>query len=248
MNNFHNWVFLLDGDVQQFRELSERSYGSYFNIFGGVSEQHDCRNEDFRMTTLYCENETDAETVWQIGHELVSLFNGASILYNQNYYKASIYALNHNNHDIPYQAIGGNLGLMGKPEFSQERIDEEFINAGRTSRKIQLIHLATENRDVYCILKYFDMQQGWGTYYKLLEAIEYFAKEKQITLNIDDAKRRAFTNTANNFSLSGFDSRHGFKDITRQNRTPAMKVNEGYDFISSIAKRYLQMTYFTSNT
>lgn len=239
---------MLDGDTQEFRQLSTRPCTAYFNIYGGIDHWHDCPNDDFRMTTMYCEGETDPATVWQVGYELISIFNGASVLFNRKYRKASIFRLINNEVKVAHERPLGSTALMGKPTFPQARLDEELSNAIKISIKLQLLHLATENRDVYFILKYFDMEPGWVTYYKLLEAIEHFADEKKIDLKTVETKRKSFTNTANNFSLSGFDSRHGFKEVTKLNKTPAMKLDEGCNFVSELAKKYLEIAYFKSST
>ncbi|MFJ3120442.1 hypothetical protein ACIPI6_28295 [Pseudomonas protegens] len=76
-----------------------------------------------------------------------------------------------------------------------------------------------------------------------MEAIETFAKEKEIALDTIKDTRKSFTNTANNFSLSGFDSRHGFKEITKQNNTDSMSFDEAYTFVTSMTKDFLRKAY-----
>lgn len=244
MSQYTDWEFFLNGDTQEFRQFSNQPCSAYFNIYGGVDHWLDCPNDDFRMNTLYCEGETENSMVWQIGYELISLFNGASILFDMDHRKASIFRLRHKEKEVPYVPPLGSPGLFGKPPFPQARLDQEFVNAQQSSVKFQLIHLATENQDVYFILKYLDLESGWGSYYKLLEAIEHFATEKNIDLGTDNAKKKSFTNTANNYSLSGFDSRHGFKEVTKKNNTPSMRINEGHEFVTNVAKKYLREVYF----
>jgi len=245
MSDYSKWEFMLDGDTQEFRQRSEEPGTAYFNIYGGVDHWNDCPNDDFRMTTLYCEGETDSKVVWQIGHELLSLFNGASVLLNKGYRKASIYKLLHEGREVNYVPPFGSTALLGPAPFSRHRIQKELDRCKGTSVKFPLIHLATENRDVYFILKYLDMDPGWVTYYKLLEAVENFAKTANINLNVDQVKRSAFTNTSNNFSLSGFDSRHGFKEAIKKNNTASMSLDEGYKFITDLTKSYLNKAYFS---
>ena len=235
---------MLDGDPQEFRELSSRRGSFYFNIYGGIDHWNDCPSDDFRMTTLYCENETDPNIVWQIGYELVSLFNGASALLTKSAYKTSIFRLLHNEKQVEYFPQNGTPALLGKPPFNNHRIAEEFNTGAKSSIKFPLIHLATENKDVYFILKYLNMEHSWTNYYKLMEAVEEFASIKNIELNIDKAKRKSFTNTANNFSLSGFDSRHGFKEETKKNNTASMSMDEANFFVREIARSFINSAYF----
>jgi hypothetical protein len=89
------------------------------------------------------------------------------------------------------------------------------------------------------------MPENWTTYYKLMEAVETFAKEKGIDLETVKTERNAFTNTSNNFSLSGFDSRHGFKEFTKKNNTSAMSFEDGYNFVTNMAKLYIKRVHLS---
>lgn len=245
MNEYSQWEFMLNGNPQEFRHLSERPHTGYFSIYGGVDHWLDCPNDDFRMASIYCEGEIDSGAAWQIGHELISIFNGAGVLFSRDYHKASIFRLLHIEKEVPYEPHRGATALLGRPPFPEARLTDDFNNAKKNNIKLQLLHLATENKDAYFIPKYLDMELGWSTYYKLLEAIEDFAKNKGINLNTNGAQKKSFTNTANNFSLSGFDSRHGFIEITKKNNTAAMTIAEAYEFISKMAKQYLKEAYFS---
>ncbi|MFJ3120441.1 hypothetical protein ACIPI6_28290 [Pseudomonas protegens] len=164
MSNFSDWEFMLNGSPQEFRQRASEVGSYYFNIYGGIDHWLDCPSDDFRMTTLYCDGESDPNVVWQIGHELISLFNGASILFNKNYRKASIFRLLHQESPVNYVPHRSIAALLGKPSVSQERINEEFRNGRNSGITLPLMHLATENQDVYFILKYFDMEPGWTNY------------------------------------------------------------------------------------
>lgn len=240
-----SWEFLLNGDTQEFRELARNQGTSYFRIYGGIDHWLDCPNDDFRMTTAFCEGETDASIVWQIGYELISLFNGASVLFSRKYRKAEIFRVLNHEQQTSYVGKVFNPGLLGRPAMSKQQVEDEFRKGLESSIKLGLLHLATENQDVYFILKYLDMSADWSTYYKLMEAIEVFAKDNGIDLETKTSDRKAFTNTANNFSLSGFDSRHGFKQVAKSNNTASMTIDEGYSFVTSMAKTYLQKRYFS---
>jgi len=244
LSKFTDWEFLLNGDTQDFRQRVSKPSSFYFNIYGGVDHWLDCPNDDFRMTSIYCDNETDPQVVWQIGYELISLFNGASILISKNYRKVSIFKLQHKESEVDFCPQKNISALLGKPSVNQRRISEAFNNVAISDIQLALIHFATENQDVYFLLKYLGMGSSWTTYYKLMEAVETFAKDKNIDLETVNNSRKAFTNTANNFSLSGFDSRHGFKEKVNQNNTKSMSIDEGYNFVTSMIKIYLNKEYF----
>lgn len=193
---------------------------------------------------MYAQDEEDADTVWQIGYELLNLYNGASELLQMNARKLSIHRLLHKGIQESYVAPKNVTALLGSPKFSPMQIAEEFKQARKLSIQLTLLHLATEQKDVFFILKYLNMAPGWSTYYKLMEVVEEFAQTKSIDLDTDKKDRTAFTNTANNFSLSGFDSRHGFKEVLKMNKTRSMDLVEAHAFVTSMAKKFLQQAYF----
>lgn len=247
MSNFSDWEFMLNGDTQEFRQKASEAGSFYFRIYGGVDHWLDCPNDDFRMTTIYSEGETDPNNVWQIGYELISLYNGASVLFNKNYRKASIFRLLYQEKQVNYSPQRNDYALLGKPLARQHHFNKELTNGAASCIKFALIQLATENQDVYSILKYLDREASSTTYYKLMEAVETFAKNKEIELDTTTKKRKIFTNTANNFSLSGFDSRHGFKETMKQNNTDSMSLDEGYEFVTSMTMDFLKKVYFSQN-
>ncbi|MBE9173289.1 hypothetical protein IQ216_09420 [Cyanobium sp. LEGE 06143] len=69
-------------------------------------------------------------------------------------------------------------------------------------------------------------------------------KQSSVDLRIEDGKRRSFTNTANSFSLSGFDSRHGLKERKKKNNAASMAIREGHNFVTAVAKKHLKMIHF----
>ncbi|MDH2289808.1 hypothetical protein QD172_00900 [Cobetia sp. 10Alg 146] len=243
MSKATDWEFMLNGDVQELRELSQQPGSMFFNIYGGVDFWNDCPNHDFRMNTLYCEGEEDPHMVWQIGYELLGLFNGASVLFDKDYRKASIHKVLYNNSEVRYVEKENMAALLGNPSVPQEVIDREEQECRSSNTKFKLVRLAACNEDVYFFLKYLDMNIDWTTLYKLKEAVESFAKHKNIELSTNKDLRSAFHNTANNFSLSGFDSRHGFKMKVKDNNSDHMTISDGYRFVTNMVKKYLSEAY-----
>lgn len=241
--NWQDWEFMINGDPHFLRALTYKIGTEYFSVSGGVDHYHDCLNDDFRMKTLYAQDETDPYIVWQVGQELMNLLNGALTVYNISFRKFSIHRLLHHEQPVSHQQVQANVGLLGKPPFLQDRLDGEFDHARKLCIEFVLLHLATENQDVYFILKYLSMEPGWVTYYALMESIEESAKAKDIALATDTATQKSFTNTANNFSLSGFDARHGFKQVVKANKTPSMTLEDGHRFVTSMVKDYIQKAY-----
>lgn len=244
MTKKNEWIFFLNGDFHDLSALS-RDPGTFrMNIYGGVNEWLDCPNDDFRMNSVYCGGEEDASVVWQIGHELVDLFNGATALFTNQRFKLSIESLWQNDNKVEYVVQSGITGLLGAPTANKADLDREKKFLEKADLRFKLLLLATEQQDVYHILKYLARPTDWVNLYRLLETVESWAKNKSITLGTDSSKRNHFTNTANNFSLSSFDSRHGFKTIAKKNNTPSMTIESALTFVVGVAREYLSSAYF----
>ena len=232
------WEFYLDGNSMDFRRHSEARENLYFDISGGIDHHNDCMNDDFRLRSVYFNDEDDPEIVWQIGYELASLYNGILSIHKNNYRKLNLAELLHNGSALGKPPKRNIVALLGKPNISNYLYHQEFENV-KMNGHFFMMNLATEREDVYLILKYFDNEGSYINYYKALETIEALAIKTGIKITVDRKSRKAFTNTANNYTLSGLDSRHGFKQAIKENKTPSMELSEAHEFISSIAQEYL---------
>lgn len=235
----NEWEFLLRGSPQTLWDLSHKAGSSYFHIYEVADFYNDCSISDYRLKSIYCNDENDYQIVWQVGYELISLFNGACSLFDSRCWKVEIEQLQNNGLKQNYYESLDFFGLLGKPDISEEAVAHELQKA-KSDIRLMLLNKATEDEGIYLVLKYFNMEKNWVTYYKILESIEYLSKEEKITLSIDSEARKRFTNVANNYSLSGIHSRHGFKKNLKENRTSAMKLNESHDFIRDVAKQYIK--------
>lgn len=235
----NKWEFWLIGSVQTLWSLSHQMGSGYFHIYEVLDAFNDCSVNDYRFRSLYCKNEEDYQVVWQIGYELISLFNGVYSLFDSNFKKVEIQQLWNNDIRQDYYENLDCFGILGKRYISEGNIAPEFQKA-KSDCRLSLLNKATEDEGLYQILKYFNMEKNWVTYYKILESLEYLAREENITLSIDSDARNRFTNVANNYSLSGIHSRHGFKKNLKENRTSAMRLNEAHDFIRNVAKQYVK--------
>lgn len=239
-NQDRKWEFYIDGDSMDFRYYSEHFISSYFDISGGIDHYHDCINDDFRLKSAYFEDESDPEIVWQIGYELASLYNGATSIFSTKTIKLDLNTLLYNGVKLSNKPKKRNTyALLGKPNISEEIYNLEFEKTKEFDTRLFLIIVATERADVYLILKYFDSEPNYINFYKILETLESLSKSTGINIIVDESQRKAFKNTANNYSLSGLDSRHGFKKTIKDNTSASMNLDEAHTFLSEIAKQYL---------
>ncbi|WP_319783984.1 hypothetical protein [Oceanisphaera sp. IT1-181] len=239
MTDAIKWEFYLDGDSRYFRGYSEGRQNLYFDISGGVDHHNDCMNDDFRLSSVYFNDEDDPEVVWQVGYELASLYNGISSILSKYVRKLELAELLHDGVRVGKPPKRNIVALLGKPNISDYLYKKEFEKVKELDVRFFMMNLATEREDAYLILKYFAVEGSYINYYKTLETLEVLSKKSGVEITVDKKLRKAFTNTANNYTLSGLDSRHGFKQAVKENKTPSMELSEAHSFVASIAKGYL---------
>lgn len=235
----NDWEFLLRGNSMDLRELSTKLGSGYFHVYEEPSPTLDCSVDDYRMTSLYCNDQEDARIAWQYGYELVSLYNGAKAMVHVDHRKIEIEKIWLGGREVKWHERDPVRALLGKPRLTRSQVAQEHMVASSGGRSLLLLNLATEHQDIYIILKYFDMPAGWENYYKILESVESFAKLHGIDVQLNKKSRANFTNVANNYSLAGFSARHGFEVVLKENKTGQMTYEESHNFIRQIARTYL---------
>lgn len=234
------WEFLLEGGSYSLLDsMSSFSNSIYFRVYEELDFMNDCSVQDYRFTSVYCDDESDSDTVWQIGYELVSLFNGANRLLDKDFRKIRIDQLWLNGNRQKFCENYRICGLLGKPYDPDNVVSAEFQRS-QPDITFKLLIKATEDEGFYLLLKYFDMEQNWATYYKILETVEELSKKKGQKLYVASGERKRFTDAANNYSLTGIHSRHGFKEQIKKRKKTPMVLDEAHDFIRDLAKRYVQ--------
>lgn len=112
------------------------------------------------------------------------------------------------------------------------------------SEKLNIFHFLLTSfirEDVYLILKLIDRidpdSDDWSQLYKVFETVENLESITNIDTQIDTSLKRKFKNSANNFSITGIDSRHGYTSNTGGSQT--LSYDEALNFILDISKKYL---------
>ncbi|HCG6694313.1 hypothetical protein [Vibrio parahaemolyticus] len=240
MEDSCKWEFLLSGDLRLLRSFSEQRRNVYFDISGGVDHWHDCMNDDFRLSSIYFDEEESPETVWQVGYELISIFNGICLILDPNHQRLKLDELLHDGVSVLKPEKQMLMAVLGQPDsLTSHMVCKEFEDAKSQDIRLFMLNLATEREDVYLLLKYFDLYHDWVNYYKMYETLEAFSKITEIDIDVDNKLLKAFKNTANNYQFSGIQSRHGFKKTIASNKTPSMDLAEAHKFVADIAKDYL---------
>lgn len=240
-----DWEVELIGDGQDLYGMTGRG-GSpdYFRIWGGIDHLNDCPSNDYSFNSLYFNDQRDPEVIWQLAYELVNIFNGASELFSFQARKQSIREIYFLGKRVRRRQQARVIALLGRPRMHQHKWEEQLGKALQMSPRLELLVLATENEDIYMMLKYLGFEASWSNYYKLLETMETHAKLKGKEIPGTKAERGRFTNNANNFSLVGYDARHGLKALSeRENTETAMSLQEAHAFITGRCKGYLNTVY-----
>lgn len=242
MSGKNGWeVQLADGDPMLLHELVYHNDSrGHFWVWGGVDDYNDCRSDHFSFNSSYLDDISDDEDLaWQVAHELLSLLNGAVALCMEDAYPFRVLAVLRDGYNTSWVEKRSASGLLGPLPANAGRSRDSDDSASI----FRILALACEYPDAYLIVKMFDQKKGWITYYKILETIESYSSKYNLDIPVDKEIHRSFKLTANNFSVSGLDSRHGFKEQVKEIKTPAMTLESAYDFISSHAHAYLVARY-----
>ncbi|TFH82293.1 hypothetical protein [Pseudomonas kribbensis] len=244
MSSQADWEVMLTGNAPDLRSLCNAGLGTaYFRIWGGIDHMNDCPNDEYSFNSIFFDGEDDPNLVWQISYELLSLLNGASKLFSRGARELKIYKVLQGGKETDYQDAMLPLCLLGRPPISAYKWNDEMAAALGMSQRLALLILATENEDVYMLIKQFALNNSWSGYYRIMETIDSHARIKNINVNEDKKVRESFTFTANNFSVTKFDSRHGFKDKVKTSKMAVMSIDQAHDFIAGICKSYLEKAY-----
>lgn len=240
-----DWEVELAGNGQDLYGMTMHG-GSpdYFRIWGGTDHVNDCTNNDFSFNSLYFNGQRDPEVIWQQAYELVRIFNGASELFTFRARKQTIRGIYFRESQLPTREQARVISLLGRPSMHPHRWEQHLSNAMQMSPRLGLLVLATEKEDIYMMLRYLELESSWSNYYKLLETMETHAQLMGKTIPGTRADRGRFTNNANNFSLLGYDARHGLRPLSDNANTEAvMSLEEAHVFITGRCKGYLNTVY-----
>lgn len=214
----------------------------HFWLWGGIDDYLDCRNDDFRFNSSYFpdgDGDQEEEMVWNIAYELLDLFNGALSLYFYNHLKFRFSEILKDGTPTRNYRRKAAVGLLGPLAEENYRV----MRNKPAHQVFSVLELATENTDVYHFLKFLEQGDSYINHYRILETLENHAKEQSINIPINKEQRKRFSNTANNFSLSGFNGRHGFKEVLKKNNTDIMSIDESGKFIRKAIQQYIHLKY-----
>lgn len=252
-NNYEYWL-------PQINILNSDNIGGYnlkdIHIYTEPDLINDGHSEDHRFNTFHCNNIANDESAWMVGLELTSLLRGLVTIFFGEDYQKNIYlekmkkegdpSVDYPNYKLGndislpsdmYQTLGFNIlqNLNGR-----ERI--EYTKNAKTNVFNSSLYLAHDNIGVFLIVKYFSQPLTWVNLYRIMETFNTLKNhhDKDWKLSYTKSDFKKFSNPANDFSVVGIDSRHGFtKDSLKQNDGPKMELDEAKSMFIKCAQSYL---------
>jgi len=216
-----------------------------FNIYGGIDDWHDTINEDFYFSTIYADKLVDPNEAWQVGYELVSLFNGARLIFGDTslygFQPVKLAAVLHNKVEVRAFESEERYAFLPPPPLSiTERFSELDALGGDCPLKFLVI--ATDHEDVYAILKYGVGANSFAGLYKLMETVEHVARKSSIAIPdtvCPPRVRNDFTYSANAPHASRLEARHGLSNKKPAKANTAMSLDEASKFVCGLASHVL---------
>ena len=221
----------------------------------------DTYSYDHRFVTFHCNGIKDHDSAWVSGLELINLFRGLVTIFNgaedeQKHIKIekmenkSMGNVNYPNYNLGYdvninpklyERLGGDvlmkLNFKQRQNYKEQALKHIFNG---------IYYIAQHSMGTYLLLKYFSESLSWSSLYKIMETLETLEKhyDKGWKVNYSREDRKKFTNPANNYSLIGIDSRHGFKkDSLDHNNYPLMSLIEAKKLFIGCSKSYLEYKF-----
>tara|TARA_B100000787_G_C16112271_1_gene258625 strand:+ start:103 stop:852 length:750 start_codon:yes stop_codon:yes gene_type:complete len=211
--------------------------GNFLNSFSRISgnfsigEDHSAIPLNFLLNSSHFTGKEEPKEVYSIATFIIAMINGYTKLINIDSNEHSLVWLGnlYNNGKKVREDYKCEVDLLKIYDFIESKIDsDEFINQGFNDEFIRNILL-------YC-------NSGWnlGNMYKISDEISDFLKERNddISNYVKKTEYRAFGATANNFSVSGLEARHG--KIKNSAPKKIMNLEQASSFIRDLLKIILE--------
>lgn len=239
-------IYIKSGSPHFLRGLSNSCFSDYFSIECVVDHMNDCETDDFIMRSALFHNVSDLAEISKITAYIIASVNGAGKLYNKDFSLIEITGIKRNTQieSYIYSPID-DLDFLGN---LKNNLPLNVTPTNKSNNKVvTLFENALNDADLLLLLLYYNMENNWVVYNRILETIEYCIRA---TLNgvsvkslIDDRKVKAFNNSANNFSIAGLEARHGPSAQQRPNNRDKMSFVDAHTFVRDVSKRFISEKY-----
>ena len=227
----NDWIFLLSDDTPRWSGNNLNSEEMHIYEETGQFDHH---TFDFCFKSWLCNNETDPQSVWQIAYDLIGLLNGALLLYAPVMYPQSIESILQN--DTPIDRYADLSLPYYVYEEAQEMLPEikDRLPVPNTAA-FRLVQESLKNDGLYILVRLLGLAPSWVTLYQVYETVKHLSprsiKDRDIISASEDEK---FRFTANNFSASGLESRHGMVGQKPRDHTKFIPLGEAKNIVRRI--------------
>jgi hypothetical protein len=200
---------------------------------------NDAPSHRFAFGTCLAEslNRADTATAVAIGDDVAKLILGAVRIFHNLTATMQVASVWYDEMPCPLQT------KAPQPNLSQTIFATHFCNDDALLRRLEhsplryVFYRALQGGIEATLLTYFSQELTWSILYNICETIFHHAPEGW--LQAFEADKRRLGKVANNFALTGIDSRHGDRKQSAPSSANDMTIEEGRLFCQKLAFAFL---------
>lgn len=245
----------------QYVEAFDKYQGGIFSVYSDIDDYLDYDPWDYRATSPLLPSSLSLNQAFVVAGELLQLLTSYYKLYDNRFNLSAYPQL------TAMELIKG--GTINSANMKTLNIENFILNDAWIDNDLDaiitkdgvlsefgfnaLLYLCNKSindyrndekyfPDVYILLKLIYFENDWSNLYKIHESLKTFAEAydypRQDELKMDEQK---LTKPANNFSIVGLLSRHGYlKNKKNINSEDCFSLSEAKEYVFSHVKKYLQ--------
>ncbi len=240
-------------------------YNGSFRVWDEIDDMLDCSTSDYRASSWLIDPTDSPDMALMVSGEILSLLLGYLALCGHNNIFQYVRANEIKVFDGNFSTSHARFDEIEIPNYYlqdvwAERIkfkphDPREINNLSNRGFDTLLYLASSNMDIYILLKLLSVRTSWFTLYQIYESLETFVNQvvdeyphlKSVENNgvvrkVLDYKSQTekLTKPANNFSIVGLNSRHGYVSSNRTiNTANCFTLSEAQVFVLEHVRKYI---------
>lgn len=222
--------------------------GNFLSSFNRIPENYSIGEDsnamplNFLLSSIHFDDKENPKEVYAIATIIVALINGYTKLIN----------IDPKEHTSVWL---GNLYKNGEKVQEKYKHEIDLLNIdvffNKKSKSNDFINQAFNEGLIRNILLYSNADWNLVNMYKIKEEINTFLQQKEDNISnyVDAGDSSAFGATANNYSVSGLNSRHGKKSTNKKTKKESkriMTIEESSIFIRDLIKKVMDK-YFGFN-
>lgn len=236
-----------------------------FRVWDEINDMLDCSTCDYRASSWLIDPTDSPEVALKVSGEILSLLLGYLALRGHNNIFQHVRVNEIQVFDGNFSASYASFDEIEIPNYYLQDVwverlkfkphDPREINNLSNRGFDTLLYLASSNMDIYILLKLLSVKTSWFTLYKIYESLETFVTQvideyphlktvenNGVVRKVLDFKSQTekLTKPANNFSIVGLNSRHGYVSSNRTiNTANCFTLSEAKAFVLEHVRKYI---------